>query len=114
MARITAYRDDKDGTQLSAEEVVTIHFSIDNERYVLDLSAENAEDFRNQWKSWIDIASKDLQERKPGRAARGSRRSTNGASKNAAIRQWASQNGFQVSDRGPLRSEIVSAYNQAH
>lgn len=111
MAQITAYRDDKDGTHLSADEVVSIRFAVDGDRYIIDLTSDNAEEFYNQWQPWIEVARKDVSV--PKRGTR-SRNSTNSRSKNAKIRQWANENGFEVSDRGPLRQDIVSAYDAAH
>lgn len=111
MAQITAYRDDKDGTHLSADEVVSIRFAVDGDRYIIDLTSDNAEEFYNQWQPWIEVARKDVSV--PKRGTR-SRNATNSRSKNAKIRQWANENGFEVSDRGPLRQDIVSAYDAAH
>ena len=32
----------------------------------------------------------------------------------AAVREWARQNGHQVSDRGRISAEIQAAYDKAH
>ena len=37
-----------------------------------------------------------------------------GASVNASIRDWAAENGYEVSARGRIPNDIVEAYNSAH
>nr|WP_330359970.1 histone-like nucleoid-structuring protein Lsr2 [Mycobacteroides abscessus] len=32
----------------------------------------------------------------------------------AAIRQWARKNGYEVSDRGRIKAEVVEAFEAAH
>ena len=36
------------------------------------------------------------------------------AASTAVIRAWATDNGYQVADRGRLRPDIVAAYTEAH
>lgn len=33
---------------------------------------------------------------------------------NASIRDWAAENGYEVSARGRIPNDIVEAYNSAH
>lgn len=98
--------DDLDGS--TAEETVT--FSLDGKAYELDLNAENAGRLRGALEEWI----------KPARRASsvgGSRRRTSGprTGRDAGpIREWARANGYEVSDRGRIPSEVEDAYNAAH
>lgn len=100
--------DDVDGGE--AEESVS--FSLDGVNYEIDLSASNAESLRDALAPWVGHARKI-----GGRASRG--RGT-GRAKTAAkadltqVRSWARDNGFQVSDRGRVSSEVMKAYEGAH
>ena len=100
--------DDVDGG--AAEESVS--FSLDGVNYEIDLSAPNAESLRDALAPWVGHARKI-----GGRASRGRGA---GRSKSAAkadltdVRSWARENGFQVSDRGRVSSEVMAAYEGAH
>lgn len=101
--------DDVDGGE--AEE--TVSFGLDGVTYEIDVSAENAEALREAIAPWIGHA------RRLGGRATGKRsaKSRNGASARgslADVRAWARENGFQVSDRGRVSSEVMEAYDQAH
>ncbi len=100
--------DDVDGGE--AEESVS--FSLDGVNYEIDLSGANAESLRDALATWVGHAR-----RIGGRSGRG--RSA-GRTKAPAkpdltqVRAWARDNGFQVSDRGRVSSEVMSAYEGAH
>ena len=102
--------DDLDGGE--AEESVS--FSLDGVTYEIDLSAANAEALREAVAPWVGHAR-----RTGGRAARG-RAATGGRPRAAAkadlgdVRSWARENGYQVSDRGRVSAEVMSAYDGAH
>jgi hypothetical protein len=102
--------DDVDGGE--AEE--TVSFSLDGVSYEIDVSVDNAEALRESIAQWIGHAR-----RVGGRAAR--RGSTpkprNGSVARASlsdVRSWARDNGFQVSDRGRVSAEVMTAYEAAH
>jgi hypothetical protein len=101
--------DDLDGGE--AEESVT--FSLDGVSYEIDLSSENAEALREAISPWVGHAR-----RVSGRAGRGRGpgRPRAAAAKTdlADVRNWARENGYQVSDRGRVSSEVMSAYDGAH
>ena len=101
--------DDLDGGE--AEESVT--FSLDGVSYEIDLSSENAEALREAISPWVGHAR-----RVSGRTGRGRGpgRPRVAAAKTdlADVRNWARENGYQVSDRGRVSSEVMSAYDGAH
>ncbi|MEJ5920265.1 MULTISPECIES: histone-like nucleoid-structuring protein Lsr2 [unclassified Corynebacterium] len=116
MARkeVIQYIDDIDGTQLSADNLRVVRFSVNNQNYVMDLSVENAEKFTETMKPYIDAASID----EDANVAR-NRRTTAGAAsrrareRNHMIRKWARENGYQVADRGALPKNIIDAFDKA-
>jgi hypothetical protein len=101
--------DDLDGGE--AEESVS--FSLDGVSYEIDLSSPNAEALREAIAPWVGHAR-----RVGGRAGRGRGpgRPRAAAAKTdlADVRNWARENGYQVSDRGRVSAEVMTAYDGAH
>jgi Lsr2 len=94
--------DDIDGGP--ADE--TIAFSLDGTNYEIDLSAKNAAALRDALGPYVGHARKsDL-----GRSARRGTRRSGGKADTSAIREWARQNGYQVSERGRISAEVMAAY----
>ncbi|MBB5918496.1 hypothetical protein BJY24_007408 [Nocardia transvalensis] len=100
--------DDYDGKS-EAEE--TVRFAVDGSEYEIDLSVLNAGKLRGVFEQWTPHA------RKVGRTARAKdkapSRTAAGREQTAAIREWARKNGYSVSQRGRIQSEVVEAYNKA-
>lgn len=112
MARQThiQYIDDIDGTVLG-DEVHIIEFAFDGRDYSIDLSEENADAFRELMAPYVEAGHVlSPARRKPARKA-----SARGAAGNTkAIRQWARESGYDISERGRIPAEILAAYNDAH
>ncbi|ATN93967.1 nucloid associated Lsr2-like [Mycobacterium phage Kumao] len=119
MARVTEikYLDDFDNS-LPADETVEIGW--EGFTYVLDLTKANAKELRQTLKPWLEAAHDRHRTTKQS----GSSKSPRGGQKvaqrgtqkeiRAAIREWARNNGYQVSQRGLISREVVDAYEQAH
>lgn len=103
--------DDVDGGE--ADETVT--FSLDGVNYEIDLSEANAESLRDSLGEWIGHARR-VGGRSGGKGRSGGRAKAAAATKAdlADVRSWARDNGFQVSDRGRVSSEVLAAYEAAH
>jgi hypothetical protein len=101
--------DDIDGTLLEVGDGETIHFSLGGTAYEIDLNDAHAEELRAAFAPYIKAG------RRAGTASgtRG-RSSARKASNASAIREWASANGYKVSDRGRVSAEIQAAYEAAH
>ncbi len=101
--------DDLDGS--SSDDISTVKFGLDGVEYEIDLSEANAERLR---KSVADYASAGR--RVGGRLQRGVRPSATAASSGEAgkVREWALENGFELSGRGRIPSHVVEAYKEAH
>ncbi len=97
--------DDIDHTD--ADETVT--FGLDGKNYEIDLNTKNANALREALAPYVGHAR---------RAGGGTRRSSSrgGSSRSSAgdIREWAKANGFEVSERGRISSEVREAYASAH
>lgn len=105
--------DDISGNTLPDKQGQTVRFGLDGQDYEIDLSADNAADFRRSVRRYVD-AGRRPDQRAPQRATRA--RATKPATKSpgredtAAIRQWARSHGHQVSDRGRIPSDVLQAY----
>lgn len=97
----------------------TLSFSLDGVNYEIDLSEEHATALRDAFAPWVGHA------RRVGGRSGGARRSTGSAPRAAkaaaaperdttAVRTWARENGYTVSDRGRISAEVISAFDAAH
>lgn len=112
MACITTVQlvDDLDG----GEAVESIGFELDGRAYDIDVSEEHAAQLREIFAPFVAAASSG------GRVSAGRSRGRAAAlpvpsaspGDGAVIREWATQNGFAVSGRGRIRSEVRQAYEQ--
>ncbi len=100
--------DDFDGKS-KAEETVT--FSLDGFEYEIDLSNKNASKLRNAFEQWTGPARKVG--RIPRSKAKAGARTAADKQQTGAIREWAKNNGYNVSSRGRIQADIVEAYNKA-
>ncbi|ASR38564.1 nucleoid-associated protein Lsr2 [Prauserella marina] len=108
---IVSLVDDLDGSE--ADE--TVQFGVDGVTYEIDLSADNAEDLRDQLAQYVEHA------RRVGGNARKRAAKSNGTpaapasvdrEQNQAIRAWARKNGFEVSERGRIPAAVTEAYHR--
>ncbi len=115
MAQQTTVRfiDDLDGSDASG----TFDFAIDGRQYQIDLSDENAAKLRDALAPYVGVARK-AGGRARGRAARqtavADKPTRSDRDQTAAIREWARENGHQVSDRGRISKSVMDAYQAAN
>src|SRR4051794_26931605 len=102
--------DDLDG----GDATETVSFGLDGATYEIDLSEQNARQLRDALAPWVGNARR-LSGGRGGRPAarRGGSRS-GGSSDTTAIRSWAKDNGYKVSERGRISAEVQEAYAAAH
>ncbi|MCG2624246.1 Lsr2 family protein [Arthrobacter sp. I2-34] len=102
--------DDLDGGK--ADE--TVHFSLDSKNYVIDLTTANAQALRDALKPFVAKAREEAPRREAaGRGAKGRTPAAVRSHDASAVRSWAREHGYQVSDRGRVQSNILEAYRQA-
>ncbi|RKS75248.1 Lsr2 protein [Motilibacter peucedani] len=110
---VVTLEDDIDGGP--AEETVT--FALDGVTYEIDLNADNAASLRDALAPYVGAGR-----RTGGRSGGGTRTRTSRASAPAApsrrgdsasIREWARENGYTVSDRGRIPSNVIEEYEKA-
>lgn len=102
--------DDLDGS----EAAETVSFALDGTSYEIDLNEGNAAALREALSGYVGHARKVSG---GGSRRSGSRRSGgsgNASSNTRAVREWAKENGYDVSERGRISADVQQAYDAAH
>lgn len=102
--------DDLDGTVVNEGEGETISFALRGVEYEIDLKNANVDKFDKALAKYVEVATR-VGGRKRTKVATG-----RGGDKSQmqAIRQWARENGWEVSDRGRIPQDVVEAFDEAH
>jgi nucleoid-associated protein Lsr2 len=108
---VTERFDDLDGS----EAVETVRFGYAGRNYEIDLNEEHATALDELLSPYVEHARRV--ERATERTRRG--RKTEEEHRHRpeelrAIRQWAREQGMQVSDRGRIAADIMAKYDAAH
>src|SRR5437763_6154593 len=108
--------DDVDG----GEAAETVSFALDGVSYEVDLSEKNASALRDALGPWVGHARRVGGRSSSGRSRAATSAGGSGRSRGsggsagkhdlADVRSWARDNGFKVSDRGRVSSEVIAAY----
>jgi hypothetical protein len=107
---ITERFDDLDGSPA----VETVRFGYAGHSYEIDLNEEHASQLNEALAAYLEHARRadGVQPRqRRARQAEGERR---GREELRAIRQWARDQGLQVSERGRIAADIVAKYEAVH
>ena len=112
MARqvITTLIDDLDGKKADR----TVEFALDGTSYTIDLSEANAGKLRKALDPFIAAGTRVGRGVRPSRTVAASGRTASSRDENKAIRDWAAQNGYQISERGRIPQSVSDAYRSAH
>lgn len=107
--------DDIDGGE--ADE--TVSFSLDGVAYEVDLSTDNAEAMREAFAQYVGVARRvggraAARSTGGGRPRKATAAAASGGRDTAAIRAWAKENGYEVSERGRISAAVLEAYDAAH
>lgn len=103
--------DDLDGG--TAEE--TVGFGLDGKSYEIDLSAANAGKLRDALAGFVAAARRAGSgrggRRSAGAGSSGGARAAGDREQSRAIREWAREQGMEVSERGRIPSDVLQAYH---
>lgn len=105
--RIVELIDDLDETTI--EDGGTFTFGLNGAAYEIDLSVANQQKLREALDPFIKAGRRV----RPVKSRGSSPVAPPSADERDAIRTWARQNGYVVSDRGRIAADIVDAYRQA-
>lgn len=100
--------DDLDGSEASD----TIFFGLEGRHYEIDLSDENAAKLRDTLASFVGAARKSGGRSFTSSRPRASRPATADREHTATIRQWARDNGHNISERGRIPGTVLQAYQE--
>ena len=103
--------DDIDG---STDDVENVQISLDGANFEIDLSAANAVRLREKLAKYVENATR-VTPRRTGRAKQAAKPTvTSGRDQVQAVRDWARQNGYEVSSRGRISGSVQQAFDAAH
>ncbi|MGW8431321.1 histone-like nucleoid-structuring protein Lsr2 [Curtobacterium citreum] len=107
--------DDLDNSPINDGEGRTVQFGFDGSDYEIDLSNDNADKLRDALSDYVAAARK-VSGRRGGSSAGGSKTSAKRGNSEelAKIREWAKDNGYEVSTRGRISTQVQEAYAAAH
>ena len=103
--------DDIDGTPLDGDGG-TVTFALERKLYEIDLSSENLGRLRDALAPYIEAARPAASSAAPRLTA--SARKGSASRDLGAVRAWARDNGYTVSDRGRVPATVLEAYDAAH
>ena len=111
--------DDIDGSVIDDDSGETIEFAVGGVEYVIDLKAKNATEFHRKLDYYIENSTRvGGRKRKPSPAGATTATAETTARRDPAqiraIRQWAADEGYEISDRGRIPAAIEEAFNAAH
>ncbi|MGH3438285.1 MAG: histone-like nucleoid-structuring protein Lsr2 [Sciscionella sp.] len=113
--------DDLDGS--SSGDIETVTFALDGATYEIDLGPRNARRLRDGVSEFVGAGRRVGGRIKRGAAAKIAPANAPKASKSTppanreqtkAIREWARQQGHQMSDRGRIPQHIIDSFEEAH
>jgi Lsr2 len=112
MAQRVVLMDDLDGSAATQ----TVSYTIDGQEYEIDLSEENAQRFHETLEPFVSKSRQVQRQAAPPRRGRGNGRRTSGSGREdiPQVRAWAQTNGYDVSERGRIKKEILDKYDEAH
>lgn len=105
--------DDIDGSDISDGAGERVEFSLRGVTYQIDLSNANVTKLDKALKPYLAAATKvgSARSKRTKTASKGN--GTSSPEQLAAIRDWARDNGYEVADRGRIKTEVIEAFEAA-
>ena len=107
----TVFEDDLDGKPIKDGQGGTFSLALDGVEYEIDLSIKNKEALDKALAPYLQAARRVGGRRR--RATGGTGPARVDPSQTRAIREWAAENGYEVSSRGRIPADVMDAYNAA-
>ena len=90
----------------------TVPFGLDGVQYEIDLSDKNAGTLREEFARYI-AASRRTGGRKVRRGTGSATPTPEDRERSRSIRAWAADNGWSISERGRIPTDVVTAYENS-
>jgi hypothetical protein len=114
MAKKVVTLDDLDDSQ-EAEE--TLLYLLDGEYWEIDLSADNAREFREAFARYIQasrpVPAKEVARRLAADGGTSGAGTSHGDYDPAVVRAWAQQNRVEINDKGRVPEHVVGMWRRA-
>lgn len=107
---VTTLIDDIDG---STDDVLTCAFGLGDASFEIDLNAAHREELESVLAKFV-AAARQVRGEKSARQPRQAKTERTDREQTHAIRQWARENGFDVSERGRISKTLIEAFDAAH
>lgn len=91
----------------------TVPFGLDGVDYEIDLSDDNAAALRAELAQYVAAGRRTGGRKVRVAAGPSAAPAPADRERSRAIRAWATENGYQISERGRIPSDVVAAYEQA-
>lgn len=114
MARKEILVDDIDGTELKDGQGETVTFTYEGTEYSIDLSNKNKKKLDDALAPFVGNATKLGGRRTQRSTSSGTSSARTDRTQLQAMRDWARDHGYKVSDRGRVSQEIQEAYHAAN
>jgi hypothetical protein len=111
MAKETYVRivDDLTKEVLEEDQVETFSFSFQGKSYTIDMSRENADEFKKTMAKYTSVATQEV-----SKLPRATSTGRPDKQRLADIRAWAAEKGLDVSSRGRISKSIQDQYDAEH
>jgi len=106
--------DDLDDSPITPGDGRTVEFAFDGSTYEIDLSNDNVDKFREAISDYVAAARKVSGRRTGSTGAPKSAPKRGNSEELAKVREWAKENGYEVSSRGRISTQVQEAYAAAH
>jgi hypothetical protein len=106
----TSLLDDIDG---STDDVVTFAFGLGDSQFEIDLNLAHREEMESVLAKFVDSARQVSGGKRARRQAKPARTVVD-RDRTHEIRQWAKDQGLNVSERGRISKEVQEAFEAAH
>ncbi|MFI5610936.1 Lsr2 family protein [Amycolatopsis sp. NPDC051903] len=90
----------------------TVPFGLDGVQYEIDLSDENAESLREEFARYI-AASRRTGGRKVRQGTASATPTPADRERSREIRAWAAENGWSISERGRIPTDVITAFEDS-
>jgi|SRR3954449_4898022 len=105
--------DDLDDTEIQDGEGQTVKFGLDGTSYEIDLTNNHADELREVVSRYVQAARRVGTARPAASPSRSRGPVRRDREQTQAIRDWAKQQGMEVSERGRIPKNVLDAYNAA-
>lgn len=111
---ITILSSDISGEEIQEGKGETVSFALDGTSYEIDLTKKEADALRSSLEQYVKAARKAPNRSTFTRRSSGGSGSGRSPEELAHVRTWAKENGYEVSERGRIKKDVLDAFDAAN